>query len=196
MTDEVTDPQAGATTPTEGGAQEKAAPQKTEVTENETPVSGDVDKGWLTTEITKVRKEAAKYRTELRAIQQQVEADKRKQLEAQGNWQSLYEQAKADLAAREQEVESASAYKQAFEAVLQNRINAIPEANRALIPTDYEPIKLSAWLDANWERLGARRAPNLDAGAGGQSSSSNAPKLDPIKLDLARKLNIDPAKLG
>jgi hypothetical protein len=159
------------------------------------PVDGTTD--WLTRELKEARKEAAKYRTKARDLEKAAETAQRKQLEEQGNWQKLYEQAKADLESIQTEASQSTAYKQAFEAVLQARIASIPEVNRGLIPTDYDPIKLSNWLDANWERLGARRFPNLDAGAGGRDgASSGAKPLTAEAMALAKKLNIDPAKLA
>jgi len=143
-------------------------------------------------------KEAAKYRTKAKELEKQIETANRKQLEEQGNFQKLYEQSKADLAVREQELEQSGKYKQAFQSVLQRRIEAIPEANRPLIPDYDDPIKTSEWLDANWDRISNRKFPNLDPGAGssstGASGGNGAGALSPEAQEVAKRLKIAPER--
>ena len=150
---------------------------------------------WLKKELEKTRKEAASNRIAKREAEQKLQAIERAKLEEQGQYQRLYEQAKSDLAIKDSEIEAANIYRQAFEDTLRKRIDSVPETNRGLIPSDYDPIRKSQWLDANWDRLGARRFPNLDAGAGG-SGGGEGKKPDPVAAEIARKLGIDPSKLA
>lgn len=167
-------------------------PSVDQPTTNEQPLS-DVE--FFKRETAKANKEAQTFRQRAKEAERQLALEKQRQLEATGEWQKLYEQAKTDLEAKTQEVEGASEYKTAFQRVLDARIKRIPEVYRGLVPTDYEPMKLAAWLDANEDRLKAPRFPNLDAGAGGHNGS-NAPKVPSAEAnDLARKLKIDPMKL-
>lgn len=188
MTNQNTQPQAGG---------EPAIPS--DAPETTPAATGDASTlEWATKELKRAREEAAKYRTERNSLKQQIEAEKKRQLEESGRFQELYQQANTELETLKSQVESGNAYKPAFEALLQSRINQIPEANRALIPTDYEPIKLSAWLDANWERLGPRRAPNLDAGAGGPSGSSGGggAGVSPQAMELGKRLGLKPEDIA
>ncbi len=172
-----------------------------------TPVDGEVipekpeakspDDAFWAKEVKDANAQAAKYRTRLRELEKQVEADKQKQLEEQGNFKSLYEQQKAEMKAREAEIEKHSVYKQAFESVLKRRVEAVPEANRSLIPDYDDPIKTSEWLDANWDRISNRKFPNLDPGAGSSSTASGgngSAAISPEAQEVARRLKISPEK--
>lgn len=194
------------TKPQDGKNQEGQANQ-TDETQPTTAVEGQEASGttppeselstvdWLKKELEKTRKEAAAHRIAKRDAEQKLAAIERQKLEEQGQYQRLYEQAKSELEAKTIEIEAGSTYRTAFEETLRKRIEAIPEVNRGLIPNDYDPIRKSQWLDANWERLGARKFPNLDAGAGGSGGSSNTPPPDPVAQDLARKLGVKVEKL-
>lgn len=167
----------------------------------EHPVDGQQSEQPLSTEeffkreTAAARKEAESLRKRAKEAERLLGLEKQRQLESTGEWQKLYEQTKADLEAKTLEIDAASEYKTAFQRVLDARIKRIPEMYRGLIPTDYDPMKLAAWLDANEDRLKAPRFPNLDAGAGGRSGD-NTPKVpSPQANELAQKLKIDPMKL-
>lgn len=152
---------------------------------------------WLLTELKRVRAENAQRRTENKKLKDEIESEKRRKLEEAGKYQELYEQTKSDLSVRELEAQQSVAYKAAFQAVLDNRIKLIPEASRALVPTDYDPIKLSEWLDANWKLLASPKFPNLDPGAGSSStgaSGGGGAALSPEAQEVARRLKIAPER--
>lgn len=188
MSDSDQQPPVGGEVPTNEPDDKKPAPGA----DPEGQPEGSGESFWQK-EVKSARQEAAKYRTKAKDLEKKIEAEQRAKLEADGNWQKLYEQAKSDLSVREQEVEQSGMYKSAFMSVLQRRIDTIPEANRTLVPTDYEPIKLSEWLDANWQRLASPKFPNLDPGAGSAStgtSGGGGAALSPMAQEVARRLKI------
>lgn len=186
MSDLDQQPQAGGEVSQEPDKKEAAGTQ----TGQESVLLGEA---FLQKELQEARKDAAKNRIRAKDAEKKLAEIERAKLEADGNWQKLYEQAKSDLSVREQELEQHGAYKTAFQTVLQRRIDSIPEANRGLVPTDYDPIKLSDWLDANWQRLASPRFPNLDPGAGtaaGSGGGNNNATLSPQAQEMARRLGI------
>lgn len=135
--------------------------------------------------IRELRDEAASRRIALKQQQEQ-------HLSEQGKWKELAEQ-------RAAEIEQLSTYKEQAETLnglvqqsIQQRVEMIPEDMRDIVPLDYPPAKLHAWLDANLPRLTKPKAPNLDAGVSGGGRSSV--QLTDEERDLIRKMGIDEQK--
>lgn len=130
-------------------------------------------------------------KNELKKLTDDIDALKRgqqKQLEEQGQFKVVAEQ-------RAQEIAELTAHKARAEALEKmiresnaERVKKVPETMRELVPVDYSPETLAAWLDKNWERLTKAPAPNIDAGAGGGSGNggSTLPKLTDQERELAR----------
>lgn len=109
---------------------------------------------------------ARKAEEALAKLQSDHEVKERERLQQQGEWQQIAENERkraADLAAKAQRAE---ALEKAINDANKARMERVPESMRTLIPVDYPPDRLQVWLDANWERLTAKPAPDLDAGAG------------------------------
>ena len=97
-------------------------------------------------------------------------------LAEQGKYKELYEQSVAERDALKAKADAAEAYEQRITAQNTARIQALPEKMRKLVPADYAPAKLSAWLDDNAENLTSAPLPALDAGKQG---GAGKPPPDP-----------------
>lgn len=154
--------------------------------------------------IKQLREENKKYRLKADAIQAQLDEIDKKQREAEserlakeGQFKTLYEQKRVEAEKLAEQAKQAQLYREEYQKQLDQRIAQIPEVNRTLIPDFGDPIKTSNWLDANWERLGVRPFPKLDAGAGGPSGSSGgggSADISPEAMEMARKLGISPER--
>jgi len=147
--------------------------------------------------IRKLRNEAKQNRLAAEAAaaklleKQKADEEREEQwLKEQGDFKALYEKQMADLEKLKVEASTATTYQSAFKASLDARIAAIPEGMRSLVPEGLDPLKLSEWLDKNAALLSNRKAPNLDAGAGG--SAAGVPHLEPTADDIeqARKFRM------
>lgn len=142
---------------------------------------------WAQTMIKELRDESATRRRELKA---QREAEQAKLAEA-GNFKALAEQNAARVAELEPFQERAEALEKMIRDENKARINQIPEAMRGLVPTDYPPEKLAAWLTTNMPKLTRTPAPDLDAGAAGGSGRTQV-SLTAEERALAAQFNISP----
>lgn len=124
---------------------------------------------------------------------EKAEAERKKKLAEEGNFKTLAEQAQA-------EAESLRGYKDrasALEAVIREsndgRVKRVPEAMRSIVPTEYPPEKLQAWLNANESLLTKAPPPNYDAGAGnGGGSGSRQPELSEEEKSMASLMGLTP----
>ncbi|MCK6578107.1 MAG: hypothetical protein L6Q98_08400 [Anaerolineae bacterium] len=139
--------------------------------------------------IRELRAEAAERRKALERQQSEAAQREQQRLAEQGQFKELADQ-------RGRELESFKPYKtraEELEAIIrkgnETRIQQVREDMRALIPTDYAPERLAAWLDANMPRLSARPAPSLDAGAG---TGSSAESLSDAERQSAAKMGMTP----
>lgn len=115
---------------------------------------------------------ARKAEEALARLQSDHEAKERERLQQQGEWQQIAENERkraADLSAKAQRAE---ALEKAISDANKARIDRVPESMRPMVPVDYPPDRLQVWLDANWERLVTKPAPDLDAGAGSGSGGA------------------------
>lgn len=140
--------------------------------------------------IAQLRQEAAERRVALKKLEEEAAKREQARLAEEGRWKELAEK-------REQELQKLTTYQQraeALEAMLresnERRMKRLPEDMQAVVPVEYPPEKLAAWLDANLEKLLKPVAPNLDGGAA--MGSSGAPKLSEEQIAMARRLGLTP----
>ena len=120
------------------------------------------------------RKEAGKYRTQLRAQEKATADAEAKRLAEQGEYRTLYESVKAKADAADALQERLDALMTQAQAANERRINAIPEQMRTLVPEYDDPLKLAAWLDANAAVFSRPAPPPLDGRAGGNGTPATA----------------------
>lgn len=140
--------------------------------------------------LSEVNSESAQRRHQLKTMQEQIEAlrgAQHKQLEESGNYQALYQQTNEKLAALAPKAERAEQLDALIRESNERRVAQVREDLRPLIPADYTPEKLAAWLDSNISRLTAPAAPDLDAGVRG---SSVKPQLSEAERAIARRFGM------
>jgi multidrug efflux pump subunit AcrA (membrane-fusion protein) len=143
----------------------------------------------LRAELEAARKEAAKYRTQLRNTERQATEAEAKRLAEQGEYRTLYESVKAKADAADALQERLDAITAQAQAANERRIAAIPDAMRSLVPEYDDPLKLAAWLDANAAVFSRPTPPPLDGRAGG----NGGPLLDEAAIKAqAVRLGLDP----
>ena len=136
------------------------------------------------------RKEAGKYRTQLRAQEKATADAEAKRLAEQGEYRTLYESVKAKADAADALQERLDALMTQAQAANERRINAIPEHMRTLVPEYDDPLKLAAWLDANAAVFSRPAPPPMDGRAGGHGGG---PLLDEAAIKAqAIRLGLDP----
>ena len=145
----------------------------------------------LRAELEAARKEAAKYRTQLRQTEKAVTDAEAKRLAEQGEYKSLYESVKAKADAADALQERLDAITAQAQAANERRINAIPDAMKSLVPEYDDALKLSAWLDANAAVFSRPTPPPLDGRAGGNGAAATV--TDEEVRDFATRMRIDPA---
>lgn len=123
-----------------------------------------------------------------------IEAATRKKLEEQGNYQEVRAQLQAEIEALKPSAERAAALEQIIRESNEARIGRVPETMRSMIPTDYAPERLQAWLNANEALLTKKPAPNYDAGAGAGSNGSGTrqPELTADEQMMAKRMKMTP----
>ena len=124
----------------------------------------------LRAELEAARKEAAKYRTELRQTQRAKTEAETAAMAEQGKYKELYQSVKAKADAADALQERLDALMTQAQAANERRINAIPEQMRSLVPEYDDPLKLAAWLDANAAVFSRPAPPPLDGRAGGNGT--------------------------
>ena len=137
------------------------------------------------------RKEAGKYRTQLRAQEKATADAEAKRLAEQGEYRTLYESVKAKADAADALQERLDAITAQAQAANERRIAAIPENMRSLVPEYDDALKLAAWLDANAAVFSRPTPPPLDGRAGGNGTPATV--TDAEVLDFATRMRIDPA---
>jgi uncharacterized membrane protein YccC len=120
------------------------------------------------------RKKLAAYEKAQREAEAARKLEEEKRLAEQGQWQKLAEERAAEIERLKQYEAQVAALLEATRKRNADRIARLPEAVRDLVPVDYEPYKLAAWLDANEGKLVKPLAPNLNPG---QQSTGDGKKL-------------------
>jgi hypothetical protein len=139
--------------------------------------------------IAELRKENAATRKKQRELEQaeaqrtaaQKEAEE-KRLQEQGEFKTLAEQRAAEIERLKTAAAKAEALEGRIKAANDARIAKVPDAMRTLIP-EYEPVKLSEWLDANLDKLTKPAAPDFDAGKSGERGGQQ-PITEPLSVTL------------
>jgi hypothetical protein len=103
---------------------------------------------------------------------EKAEAERKKKLAEEGNFKTLAEQATAEAESLRGYKDRATSLEQVIRESNDGRIKNLPESARDLVPTDYAPEKLQAWLNKNEALLKKPPAPNFDGGAGNGSGGS------------------------
>jgi len=137
-----------------------------------------------------LRKEAANYRTKLRDVEKSQKDDAEAQLAKDREWETLAEQ-------RASEIEELTPYKQRYDDMVAsvaesntNRIEAVPEQMRGLVPDFNDPLKLATWLDANSQLLAKPAAPALNGEAGSTPRPTKGETLSAEELAYARRTGV------
>jgi hypothetical protein len=144
----------------------------------------------LRAELEAARKEAAKYRTQLRNTERQATEAEAKRLAEQGEYKSLYESVKAKADAADALQERLDAITAQAQAANERRIAAIPDHMRSLVPEYDDALKLAAWLDANAAVFSRPAPPPLDGRAGGNGTPAIVTE-DEVN-EYAARWGIDP----
>lgn len=149
--------------------------------------------------IRKLREENKARRLEAETLAAELMDRKQKEaeleqewLKEQGEYKTLYEKQAAEAQALKQQAEKAAAFEKAFQDNLNARIAQIPEGMRSMVPEGLDPIKLSEYLDKNAAFFQARKAPNLDAGAGSAASTAKPVQLTAEEMEIARQMRMTP----
>lgn len=145
----------------------------------------------LEARLSDVNKESASRRhrlAELETTLKGLSESQQKRLAEQGNYEELARQRAAEVETLKPYEERAKALEGIIRASNEARIGQVREDLRALVPGDYAPEKLATWLDANWQRLTAKIAPDLDAGAG--AASRKAVSLSEDERATARRFGM------
>ena len=163
-------------------------------TEPEQPIAGEQAQPLtleaMRAELEAARKDAAKYRTQLRQQEKAAAEADAKRMAEQGEYKALYESVRAKAEAADALQERLDAITAATEAANKRRIDAIPEHMRSLVPAYDDPLKVAEWLDANAAVLSKTLAPPLDGRAGG---NGGLPALDETAIKAqAVRLGLDP----
>jgi len=101
-----------------------------------------------------------------------IEDAQKQRLEKQGDFEELARQRAAEIETLKPTAERAKALEGVIRESNEARIKRVPETMRSIVPADYPPEKLQAWLNANEALLTKPPPPNFDAGAGNGSGGS------------------------
>lgn len=142
-------------------------------------------------EIKKLRAEAAGYRKEKTAAEKARAEAEAAALAEQGKYKELYEKSAPKL-------EEYDTLRERYDAILATvqetnakRIEAIPDAMRTLVPEYDDPLKVSAWLDANIGVLQKAPAPGLNGRAGGTAGAAVTVTDEEVQR-FATTMKVDP----
>ena len=144
----------------------------------------------LRAELESARKEAAKYRTELRQTQRAKTEAETAAMAEQGKYKELYQSVKAKADAADALQERLDAITAQAQAANERRIAAIPDTMRSLVPEYDDPLKLAAWLDANAAVFSRPAPPPMDGRAGGNGTPATV--TDAEVLDFANRMGVRP----
>ncbi len=136
------------------------------------------------------RKEAGKYRTQLRAQEKATADAEAKRLAEQGEYRTLYESVKAKADAADALQERLDAITAQAQAANERRVAAIPDAMKSLVPEYDDPLKLAEWLDANAAVFSRPTPPPMDGRAGGNGTPATV--SDDEVRDFATRMGIRP----
>lgn len=142
---------------------------------------------WAQEMIRGLRTESA-GRRKLLEEKSKAEEDRLKKM---GEWQTLAQQKEQENEELRAQAARAELLTKSLKESNDKRVATIPERFRGLVPSDYEPLTLSKWLDANIAVLSTPAAPNLNPGGG--NGERNVKALTPEQAETARKLGVSEA---
>lgn len=112
--------------------------------------------------------------TELNAEAKRRRLEKQELLEQHGDYPALLAEARADIADLTNQIKVLQPFKEGYEGVIADlqadneaRIAKLPEESQSMVPEYSDPRKTAGWLNRNWDKVSGRKAPDVDAGAGG-----------------------------
>lgn len=132
--------------------------------------------------------EAYKQQTEDRL--NAIEKDRRKKLEEEGNYKELLNQATGELESMKAYKDRAASLEQIIREGNETLIQRIPEDRQGIVPVDYPPEKLRAWLDKNVPLLTKQPPPDYDAGAGGGSRGNGKTELSAAEKAVQERFGL------
>jgi len=175
-------------------AQGQDAPQgerETQPTQSKTGNRVEDLPEWAQQLIRETRSEAAARRKRLDDMEAEHQKAQEARLVEEKRWQELAEQRAAKLAELEPVAEQVKEIREALDATVKARIERLPEDVRDLVPDFGDPRKTLDWLNANEQRLMRPLAPQMDAGARGDTGGA-MPKLTDMEIKLARMAGLTP----
>ncbi|MDX2078566.1 MAG: hypothetical protein SFZ02_19195 [bacterium] len=141
--------------------------------------------------ITKARREAAEWRTKLRALEKKASDAEQAQLKEQGKWREVAEQNEREALRLKPFEEGYTQITAQISEGNQKILATLPEHVRKAAPTDYPPEKLRVWLDTIAPILTKPPAPDLNQGAGGSGGSQQQiPQLSEDEKRIAKAFGL------
>lgn len=112
-----------------------------------------------------------------------------KKLQEQGDFTAVKTQLQTEIETLKPLKERAEALEKIIRESNEERVKKVPEALRAMVPVDYPPERLQAWLNANEAQLVKQPAPNFNAGEGAGNSPALS-NLTPEQKALAKRFGL------
>lgn len=144
--------------------------------------------------VESLRQEAAKYRTQAKAVEEAQAKAEEERLKNEKKFQEL-----AQL--KEAEANSLRPYKERLDAILatladsnKKRLDQLPDNMKALVPEYDDPARLATWLETNWQVLTGKPTyvPGLNGGAGNGQPRAPQITLSDDELMVAQKMGLSP----
>lgn len=119
-----------------------------------------------------------------------IEQAQQRRLEEQGNYQELAKKYQTDLESLKPMAQRAEALEAIIRESNEARLGKIPEQQRGLVPVDYPPERLQAWLNANEALLMKAPAPDYNAGAGAEGGGVAKTQLTEEQRATAKRFGM------
>jgi len=123
-----------------------------------------------------------------------IEQAQQRRLEEQGNYQELAKKYQTDLESLKPMAQRAEALEAIIRESNEARLGKIPEQQRGLVPVDYPPERLQAWLNVNEALLMKAPAPDYNAGAGANGESRQSATLTDQERQMAKLIGVTDAE--
>lgn len=136
--------------------------------------------------ITGLKSQVSQFAERMTAIEQA----QKQRLEEQGNFKELSQKYLAELEGLKPVAERAQALESIIRESNEARLGKIPEQQRGLVPVDYPPERLQAWLNANEALLMKAPAPDYNAGAGAEGGGVAKTQLTEEQRATAKRFGM------
>jgi DNA repair exonuclease SbcCD ATPase subunit len=140
--------------------------------------------------IRALRAENAARRVKNKALEDQIAAAKEAELEKNAEWQQLAEERAAKIAELARDKERLEQLENAAAVSNGQRIEALPDEWRAIVPMYDDALQLEKWLDAAEKKVISSRPPVVPTGAGELGDRQPVVKLTPEQKEMARKFKL------